>query len=67
MWKKSNDGGLDYEVSQETKTKEEFNPFATAFTTTFNMEFHELPTPLPHKKRVKDRIAENKWRRTMRQ
>jgi hypothetical protein len=49
-WKKSNDGGLDYDVSQETKKEEKpFNPFATAFTETITTTFNKLPLPIQKK------------------
>ena len=42
-WKKSKDGGVDFDVSQEVKKGEEkFDPFATAHTMTFNYNQEEV-------------------------
>jgi len=54
-WKKSKDGGLDYDVSQEIK-KEKLNPFVTAFTTTFNLNNAILPLPKSRKLQIQDKI-----------
>jgi hypothetical protein len=43
-WKKSKDGGIDYEVEElieqhkREQQPEKFNPFATAMTMTFNIK-----------------------------
>jgi len=57
-WKKSNDGGLDYDVKLETeyeKAKEKmFNPCGTAHTMTFNFGFDPIPPPLSRKEQIKE-------------
>ena len=57
-WKKSNDGGLDYDVTQEVKKEIPFNPFTTAYTTSFslNMEEAEFKPPLSRKEQIKENI-----------
>lgn len=66
-WKKSKDGGIDYEVEELIERHEresqpkEFNPFATAHTMTFNMNYHELE--IPRKKTIQERMAEIKRNR----
>ena len=63
-WKKSPDGGLDFDVSIEQKSekvKEEFNPFATAFTSTFDLNFEELP--VPPRNGAKERLAKFRKRK----
>lgn len=48
-WKKSKDGGIDYEVEEliEQQKEPEFNPFATAYTTTFNFNQEEVEFERP--------------------
>lgn len=63
MWKKSKDGGLDYDVSNEFKT----NPLTTAITqlSKINIMSEEIqyPTSSPVKKDVRERFAEFRRRR----
>jgi len=64
-WKKSNDGGVDFDVLEEIRKneieernakKEEFNPFATAMTMTFNYNDAPLPPPKSRKQEIRDSI-----------
>lgn len=59
-WKKSDDGGLDYDVKpiiDYEKAKEKmFNPCATGYSSTMNFNFEPLPEPLSLKQRIKSRI-----------
>jgi len=65
-WKKSNDGGIDFEVEElieqhkREKQPEEFNPFATAMTMTFDFNQEVLTLP---KRSVKERFDNYKKRR----
>lgn len=55
-WKKSNDGGLDYDIKQEIQKEEKkFDPCATGYTTIMNFNFEPLPEPLSLKERIKAR------------
>lgn len=55
-WKRSKDGGLDYDVSQEIKKKESFNIYSTAYTTTMNFNDAPLPPPKSRKEEIRDKI-----------
>jgi len=55
-WKKSKDGGLDYDVSQETQKQQSFNPYGSAHTMTFNFNNTPLPVPKSRKEEIKEKI-----------
>ena len=63
-WKKSKDGGMDYDPTLDTKYKQAkekmFNPASSAMTMTFNTNIEELPLPKPT---VKQRFDKYKKRR----
>ncbi|MBN1637337.1 MAG: hypothetical protein JW866_00090 [Ignavibacteriales bacterium] len=63
-WKKSEDGGLDYDVSQDIQSKDKpFDPFATAYTTTFSFNIEQLlPPPKSRKEQIQEKI--NAMKRT---
>jgi hypothetical protein len=68
-WKKSNDGGIDYEVEElieihkREQQPKEFNPFATAHTVTFNFNLEEIPTPKSRKEEIQKRLKEFRKRK----
>jgi len=54
---KNEDGGLDYDTRQEIEPKEKpFDPFITAYTTTFNFNIEELPEPKSLMERILERL-----------
>jgi len=53
-WKRSKDGGIDYDVSQEFE--QEFNPFGSAHTMTFNINDAPLPPQKSRKQELRDKI-----------
>ena len=77
-WKKSNDGGIDFEVEElieqhkREKQPEEFNPFATAMTMTFDFNQEEVEFEDPevklfvNPKNTQERIHNLKARRKLR-
>jgi len=70
-WKKSKDGGLDFDVEASQKyerAKERmFNPYGTAHTMTFGLGNHpEVPAPETREERmerIRKRIRDNRLSR----
>jgi hypothetical protein len=56
-WKKSNDGGLDYDV-KEIKEEESFNPnpYASGNTSILYWNMEDIPKPLTLKERIKNNL-----------
>ena len=59
-WKKSKDGGMDYDPTPEQVKEETFNFAATGMTMTFDFNQEVLPVP---KRSVKKRFEDYKRRR----
>jgi len=59
-WKRSKDGGLDYDPKVHEEHQQTFNPYGSAHTFTFDLNQEVLPLP---KRSVKERFNDYKRRR----